>query len=237
VTAPLLVVTGTGTGIGKTAIATAFVAARAGRGGMVAGIKPVESGVTAEPPAPGESIADARRRAALDVTALGQVSTFHVTRFPPPYLFASPVSPHLAARREGRTIDLAAIARWVADIREHADRVVLELPGGLYSPLSATATNATLLRAFGDAKAVLIAPDRLGVLHEVIATTRAARADGIVLDGIVLSAPAEPDDSTGTNADELRLTAPAVPVLATLPRAPRQELVALLGPVLDALDF
>ncbi len=43
-TAPLLVVTGTGTGIGKTVIAAGLVATWGRRGFRVAGVKPIESG-------------------------------------------------------------------------------------------------------------------------------------------------------------------------------------------------
>lgn len=229
-TSSLLIVTGTGTGIGKTAIATALVAARAARGGAVAGIKPVESGVQDRE---GRISVDA----AEDVQSLGRVSTFHVTRFPPPYLLASPVSPHLAARREGRTIDLTVVADWVAGIRAEADFVLLELPGGLYSPLSDTKTNGDLAGALRPTRTLLVAPDRLGVIHDVLATTRAAQADGIPLDGVVLSAPEHPDASTGTNAAELDLVLGKQAVLATVPRATLEELTPHAEKILAALGL
>lgn len=199
---PLLLVTGTGTGIGKTVLSRALVTALARRGLSVAGVKPIETG-QADP---------------SDAALLEQVSTFHVTRFTPPYLLTDPVSPHLAARREGRRIDLAVIANWTESIRAQADVVVLELAGGLFTPIHDDHTNADLVRVLAPTKTLLLAPDRLGVLHDVIATTRAAQATGIRIDGIVLSAPAEPDDSTGTNADELRNTLRTPPVLDVLPR-------------------
>ena len=94
-----------------------------------------------------------------------------------------------------------------------------ELPGGLFSPLSETATNADLIRRLDPWRVLLVAPDRLGVLHDVIATSRAAQAEDVRIDGVILSAPAMPDASTGTNAEELgRVSVPAV--LAALPRGP-----------------
>jgi dethiobiotin synthetase len=220
---PLLLVTGTGTGIGKTVVATGLVSAWARTGRSVAGLKPIESGVPSTGPVAG------------DVHDLGQVSTFHVTRFPPPYLLVDPVSPHLAARREGRTIDPKVVVDWVAPIRAAAEATVLELPGGLFSPLTDDLTNADLLTALAPSAVVLVAPDRLGVIHDVLATTRAARSEGIAIDGLILSSPPEPDASTGTNASELARVLPAVPVLAVLPRAPAPSLAPHLGVVLEKL--
>ena len=222
---PLLLVTGTGTEIGKTVVSTGLVAAWSTRGLSVAGVKPIESGQ-----APSGELGG-------DIGDLGRVSTFHVTRFTPPYLLVDPVSPHLAARREGRVIDLEVIQHWLRPIREGADATVLELPGGLFSPLSDELTNADLLTALAPTKVVLVAPDRLGVLHDVIATTRAARAAGIRIDGVILSAPAERDSSTGTNADELARVLPSAPVLAVLPRAGALELRPYFDSVLRTLGL
>jgi dethiobiotin synthetase len=209
--AVLLVVTGTGTGIGKThataAIVRAWARALAEAGvpaPRVAALKPVESGVS-----PG---------AASDALTLEQASTFHVKRVSPPYMLARPVSPHLAARDEGQTITLDRICAYVAAAVADADAVAVELPGGLFSPLAPELSNADVARALGAASVVLVAPDRLGVLHDVAATTRAASALGLAVSGIVLVAPEHDDASTGTNANELSVVT-AVPVLAVLPRA------------------
>ncbi len=222
---PLVVVTGTGTEIGKTVVARGLVAAWAARGGAIAGLKPIESGQT-----PGGELGG-------DAGALGRVSTFHVTRFPPPYLLMDPVSPHLAARREGRTIDPRVVSSWVADIRARADGVVVELPGGLFSPLTDHLTNADLVTRLAPTRVLLVAPDRLGVIHDVVATVRAARATGISIDGLVLSTPATPDASTGTNAAELSRGAPKLPVLAVLPRATDAELEPYFRDVVERLGL
>lgn len=200
---PLIIVSGTGTEIGKTFAAKALVGAWAKGTRSIAGLKPIESGGRA-----------------VDAAELGQVSTFHVTRFTPPYLLMDPVSPHLAARREQRAIDLPAVVAWVEQIREAADGTVVELAGGLFTPLRDDgATNADLLRMLGPTHVLLVAPDRLGVLHDVTATARAARSEHIEINGIVLSAPAEPDITTGTNGDELtQLFAGHPPVIAVIPR-------------------
>lgn len=224
-TAPLLIVSGTGTGIGKTVVSTGLVTAWARRGLSVAGLKPIESGVD-----------PASTSTTSDICELGRASTFHVTHSPP-YLLADPVSPHLAARREGRTIDLRAIVDWVAPIRASADATVLELAGGLFSPLTDTRTNADLLTALKPSKVVLVAPNRLGVLHDVLATVRAARAEGIAIDGLILSSVTEWDASVETNAAELERVLPTLPVLGVLPRGPAASLLPYLDDVLVALSL
>jgi dethiobiotin synthetase len=210
--ARLLVVSGTGTGIGKThataALLGAWARALSERGvpqPLVAGLKPVESGVRDEGPS--------------DVRTLEQASTFHVKRFPSPYLLKRPVSPHLAAEEEGRTIEADVITSYVDSVRKLTHGVAVELPGGLFSPLTPELTNADLALALQPDALLLVAPDRLGVLHDVAAATRAAAALGLATSGILLVAPELPDASTGTNAGELaKLT--RTPVVAVLPRAP-----------------
>jgi dethiobiotin synthetase len=210
--ARVVIVTGTGTGIGKTHATAALLAAWARvlsesgfEAPQVAGLKPVESGV----------VAGSRS----DVLELEQASTFHVKRFPPPYMLARPVSPHLAAAAEGRRIELPVLAAYVAQVRDLADGIAVELPGGLFTPLAPGLDNAALALALRPDAVLLVAPDRLGVLHDVAAATRAAAALGLGLAGVVLVAPEQADASTGTNAREL-VAVTAVPVVAELPRAP-----------------
>jgi dethiobiotin synthetase len=122
----LVLVTGVGTEIGKTHLATALVAAW-GRHEPVFGYKPIESGVAGS--------------VGPDEAALEAASTFHVKHPPLHVRLRAPVSPHLAARLEGRTISLSEVARSVLALRGEA-HLVVELAGGLFSPLTDEATNA-----------------------------------------------------------------------------------------------
>ena len=106
----IVAVVGTGTGIGKTHLAVALTQALAARGPVVAW-KPVESGV----------------RGALgdDEAALAAVSAAHV----PSLRLRAPLSPHLAARREGVVIEPAALHdRWLT-LAETWPTLVVELAG------------------------------------------------------------------------------------------------------------
>jgi dethiobiotin synthetase len=141
------------------------------------------------------------------------------------YVFAEPLSPHLAARETDTPIRLDVLVPLIHAARATADVLLVELPGGLFSPLSDTEVNADLVRATRPDVTLLVAPDRLGVLHEVISTHRAASTAAVDLDGIVLIAPERPDASTGLNAAELARVID-VPVMATLGRGSPQDLAA-----------
>ena len=209
----VLVVCGTGTEIGKTHFSVALLK-RAGLKHAVLGYKPVESGCTDWAP---ES----------DHLALANASTFHVKHLPE-YRLKAPVSPHLSARREGITIDVAKIVTRVTELALGPELLLVETAGGLFSPLNESALNADfvreLQRGLPHTRTILIAPDRLGVLHDLGATVRAALVADVKLDGIVMSSPATPDKATGTNAEELRHFV-SLPLIAVLPRLPIDELV------------
>jgi dethiobiotin synthetase len=204
----LVVVTGVGTGIGKTHVARAILRAW-GRVEPVLGYKPVESGVAG---AVGE-----------DEAVLRDASTFHVKHPPLQVRLGAPVSPHLAARLEGRVVPLEEIVREVETLRAMTTMVV-ELPGGLFSPLTDQRTGADLVRDVRPDVVLLVAPNRLGVLHDVGAVSRACR--GVLpLDGVVLCAPIAEDASTATNGRELERTT-GRRVLASLPRGSPEALVS-----------
>jgi hypothetical protein len=76
---------------------------------------------------------------------------------------------------------------------------------------------------------MLVAPDALGVLHDVTATLLALRSFGRIPDAVVLSA-ARSDASTGSNACELRRLGIAQPI-AVLAR----DSEASIEPLIDAI--
>jgi dethiobiotin synthetase len=191
----IVAVSGTGTGVGKTHIACALVAGLRDRGMDVVGWKPVESGVGGHPGAPGEDEALLQR-------ANGGIAV------PPTVRLREPLSPHLAARREGIAIESAALHATLENLDRRHAIVVVELAGGLFSPFDDHLDNAEWIGDL-EPRTIVVAPDRLGVLHDCGAVVRAALA----VHAIVLSPPERADASSGTNATELR----ARPRLAGIP--------------------
>lgn len=176
------------------------------RGLRVAASKPIATGVAK---GPGE---DAEAHAA----ALGAATRS------PRFTFEPAISPSLAARKASATITLAPIVNETRELALTHDLVLIETAGGLFTPLGASAegvvTNATLALALSECDVVLVAPDRIGVLHDLGACRFAANALGLARMHVVLSAPSRSDASTGTNAAEakaLRL----VDIACSFPRA------------------
>lgn len=196
-----IVVIGTGTEVGKTHLGVALLRAMAEAGVVVAGLKPVESGVGT---------------GTTDAALLDRAGVFHVKQ-PPPYTLAAPVSPHLAARQEGVTIRLQPILSWVD--QSEAEWTLIETAGALLSPLSPLLTNLDLTAALEPDAVILVAPDRLGVLHDVTAALFAYRmlAPQLPEPVVALQTPAWEDTSTGVNAAEL-LALGVARTVVTFPR-------------------
>jgi dethiobiotin synthetase len=181
-----VVILGTGTSVGKTFVTAALGAAWRSRGSVL-GLKPIETGVGESETGDAGTIAEAAGHA----PALS------------PWRFARGVSPHLAAREQGASIDVAEVAGWVSEQerRSAPSLTLVESAGGAFSPLGPGVTNLDLALSLAPAMWLLVAPDSLGVLHDLSATLRALPRPP---DGVVLSSARPPDASSGSNAAELK---------------------------------
>ena len=183
---PITVVTGTDTAVGKTWVTTALARALRAAGQRVLAIKPIETGCPAKP--------SSQEDGALLAAATGQTEPRQAL-----IRLRAPLAPVLAAEQEGVTIDLESL---VSRIRRYAvgyDMTLVEGAGGLLSPLSWT-DNALDLAHGLNAKVLVVGADRLGTINQALLTLRALEAARTMVVGLVLTAPAEPDDSTRSNA-------------------------------------
>jgi dethiobiotin synthetase len=169
-------VTGTDTGVGKSLIAAALLHRLRERHPRVVGMKPVAAG--AEQDAQGRWFND-------DVVALQAASSVS----PPdalvnPWLLKAPTSPHIAAQRDGVSIELAPIVQSLQALRAQADAVVVEGAGGFRVPLGDALDGADLAVALG-LPVVLVVGLRLGCLNHALLTAEAIAARGLRLAGWV----------------------------------------------------
>ncbi|HZS01972.1 MAG TPA: dethiobiotin synthase [Chloroflexota bacterium] len=179
-------VTGTDTGVGKT-VATAAIGWALAQGGRRVGVlKPAQTGVAPGQPGDAEFVL-----AALDSP---QPPGLACT-----YCFREPAAPLVAARAEHATLDVAVIRDRFERLQQASDVVLVEGAGGLLVPLAEGYSMADLARMLG-LPLVVVARPGLGTLNHTLLTLEAARARGLDVLGIVLSAWREPVDlATRTN--------------------------------------
>lgn len=198
----ILLVTGTGTDVGKTVATAALASVLQDDGHQVAVVKPVQTG---EPDGRGDLATVA------GLTGLTDLHEFH--RYP------DPLAPDIAARRAGmppaRLEDVASRLRAMEET--DPDRVLLvEGAGGI---LVRMGENWTLLdlAVMLDVPVVVVTALGLGALNAAELTVRCALDEGIQVLGLVGgSLPADPDLATGLNVIELPEVTGA-PLLGCLP--------------------
>ncbi len=182
-------VSGIDTGVGKTVVAGLIGLYLRRRGGRAITQKLVETG--------GQGISkDIRSHRHLMEMDLLPEDREGLTC---PYLFPFPASPHLAAARDGVTIDPAVIDRATATLVDRFDDVVIEGIGGLEVPLNEEVTTLDYLsgKAY---PLIVVSSSRLGSINHTLLTLRAARERGLDLRGIAYNLepsidPAIVDDS------------------------------------------
>jgi dethiobiotin synthetase len=173
-----LLVTGTGTGVGKTIVSAALLAAMRAAGEPVRAYKPVVTGLD-EPP--GEWPPD------HELLALAAGMTPEEVA---PLRYGPAVSPHLAAELAGEAIDTAALVAAARQAPNHT--LVVEGVGGLLVPLGQDFTVRNLAVELA-LPLVIAAPPDLGTINHTLLTVEAARAAGLTVAAVVLTPwPSEP---------------------------------------------
>jgi dethiobiotin synthetase len=184
-----LVVTGTGTGVGKTVVTAAVAALARHRGGQVTAVKAAQTGVHA-----GEA-GDLDEIARL----AGLTDLREYARYP------DPLSPAAAARRSGLpAIDLSHVAAHIIERSEAGGLVLVEGAGGLlvhYDEYGATIADlATMI----DAAVLVVTEATLGTLNATALTLEALASRGIPLAGVVIGSwPEWPDLACRSNIADL----------------------------------
>jgi dethiobiotin synthetase len=230
----VLVVSGTGTGVGKTVVTAAVAALAAARGSTVAVVKPAQTGVG--PDEPGD-LDDVRRLAA--VTDLHEF-----TRLP------DALSPAAAARRAGvQPLDLREVATRVRALDADRDLVVVEGAGGLLVRYDDAGSTIAELARLLDAGVLVVVDPSLGTLNHTALTLEALAHRDLTLAGVVLGAwPDDPGLACRSNIRDLESLA-AQPLAGAMHAgagaleppefllAARAGLGPSLGGAFDAADF
>jgi dethiobiotin synthetase len=185
----ILVISGTGTGVGKTVVTAALAAIAGERGQRVAVVKPAQTG--AAPGQPGD-LGEVRRLS-------GVGDTHELARF------TRPLSPEAAARVAGQPpLDTGRAACAIRELAASRDLVLVEGAGGLlvrYGPTGATV--ADLARALA-APVLVVTAAGLGTLNHTALTLEALAARRLPLAGLVIGCwPDQPQLAERSNLTDL----------------------------------
>ncbi|MDT7599148.1 MAG: dethiobiotin synthetase [Pseudonocardiales bacterium] len=204
----VLIVTGTGTGVGKTVVVAALAALGIAAGRRVAVLKPAQTGV-----GPDElgDVGEIRRLLGETATLTGALTTRELARYP------DPLAPATAAARVGRAaVTTEQVVDGVAELARDHDLVLVEGAGGLLVRFSAGETLADVAAKL-DAPVLVVAAAGLGTLNHTALTTEVLVARGLRPAGVVIGSwPAEPDLAARCNLADLPAVT-GVPLLGRLP--------------------
>ncbi|WP_339127974.1 dethiobiotin synthase [Streptomyces sp. f51] len=198
----VLVITGTGTEVGKTVVTAAVAATALAAGRSVAVLKPAQTGV-----GPHE------RGDADEVARLaGAVTTLELGRYP------EPLAPGTAARRAGlAAVSPVAAAEAAAKLATEHDLVLVEGAGGLlvrFDDEGGTLADAARLL---DAPVLVVASAGLGTLNTTELTARQLRLRELEFAGVVIGSwPDSPDLAMRCNLADLPAVSGA-PLLGAVP--------------------
>ena len=189
-------VTGTDTGVGKTKFTVWLLRCLRERGVRCAGYKPICCGDRDD----AEQLRDAS-------------SSGLTTDVVNPVWLRTPAAPLLAARIEGRKIDLPALREEFVRLSARVDFIAVEGVGGWMVPITSDYFSNDLAMDL-DLPVIVVAENRLGCLNHVLLTVRAIETGGLKCVGVVLNNLArEPDLAMTTNAEILQ-NCLTLPVLA-----------------------
>jgi dethiobiotin synthetase len=178
-------ITGTDTGVGKTVLTAVLAWCLKEKDIRVTALKPICSG--------GRD--DARRlHAALNgALTLDEINPWH---------FRAPIAPLLAARREHQRVGAAQVLAHIRTTQERFDVLLIEGAGGLLSPLGEDFNSRDLIAAL-NATPIIVCPNRLGAVNQVLLTLEALPSRARARARVVFVSPPKPDASTKSNPDLL----------------------------------
>jgi dethiobiotin synthetase len=171
-------VTGTGTGIGKTYVTAGLARLFRKAGRPIRVLKPVISGFD-------PAIYSSRDPDVL-LDALGIPATPDAIAAMSPWRFAAPLSPDMAADREGRIVPFKEVVNFCREAATHPGTLLIEGIGGVMVPLDQQHTVLDWMAALG-CPALLVTGSYLGTLSHTLTALTALRSAGVPVAAIIVN--------------------------------------------------
>jgi dethiobiotin synthetase len=202
-------ITATGTDIGKTLVTAGLIRHIRGSGGAIAAVKPIVSGF--DPDAWQES------DPAVLLAALGRPATLAEVERISPWRFKAPLSPHMASRREDRTIafqDVVEFCRKTAAAQRGL--LLIEGVGGIMVPLDDRRTVLDLMSVLR-IPAILVAGSYVGTISHTLTALEVMARRNLDIAAVVVSESEGSAASLEETAAAIAQFADAIDVV-TVPR-------------------
>jgi len=200
-------ITGTGTGVGKTLIATSLVAALKAQGIDVGVMKPLESG------APSFGSAPIPRDALYLKEIAGVRDDLNLIN---PYCFQAPLAPGVAAEKEGVEVDLQMIKGIYEELRGRHQFMVVEGAGGLLVPIAQEILLPELIKLLG-LPLLLVARSSLGTINHILLSLFYCQHEGLEVKGLIMSKSTPDADPSEAGNAQVVARFSGVPVLGSFP--------------------
>lgn len=171
-------ITGAGTEVGKTFVTRLLLRQLREKGIATSALKPVVTGYSPENAHESDTrnLLDAMSMPVNDET-IGLIS---------PWRFLAPLAPSMAARLEGRKIELPEVVEFCARAFADAESLLIEGVGGAMVPLNDAHTVRDWIKAL-DVPAILVTGSYLGSISHTLTALEALRAKAITVAAIVVS--------------------------------------------------
>jgi dethiobiotin synthetase len=198
-------ITGTDTGVGKTAVAAGLAGALTDMGFSIGVMKPVQSGA---------GLRNGRlysQDAEFMIAAAGSQDEIELVC---PVLLREPLAPAVAAELESKTVRVDIIKNAYMELKKRHDFVIVEGTGGIAVPLKDRFLFSDLIKYLG-IPAIIVVRAGLGTINHTFLTVEYAKRCGISVTGVIIN------DFKGGMAEETNpgiiagLT--GVPVLGIIP--------------------
>jgi dethiobiotin synthetase len=177
-------ITATGTGIGKTFVTTALCSRLIADGKKVVALKPVISGYVA---------GDMESDSLLILQACEQEITEDNIAKISPWRFAAPLSPDMAAQKEGKNISFPELVIFCTEHeKSDADILLVEGVGGVCVPLNEKYMVLDWIEKLEGWKVILVIGSYLGSISHTLTAMHTLAARNIRLHAVIIS---ESEDS------------------------------------------
>ena len=193
---PIVFITGTDTGVGKTLLTGLLLQHLRRKGCHALAMKPFCCG----------GRADAQL---LHAVQDGELNLDEIN----PFFFEEPVAPLVAARAHHLSIRMEEVVRRIAHAATRCERLLIEGAGGLLVPLGEGYGVADLIAKL-NCQVIVVSPNRLGTINHTVLTLRTLQPIGAKRLKVVMMAQSQPDPSADSNPLIVAELLGQVPVLS-----------------------